>query len=49
MLASAPVAGVHVAAEDSDTARFDVGHDLEPAGVDTPFPALTEGATAVQV
>ena len=44
MLAAAAVTGVHVAAEDGGTARLNVGHDLEPAGVDTTFPALTEGA-----
>ena len=33
-----------MAAKDGGTARLDVGHDFEPAGVDAPFPALTEGA-----
>ena len=42
VLAPAADTGVHVAAEQGGAARLDVGHDLEPGGVDAPFPALTE-------
>ena len=49
MLAPAAVTAVHVAAEHGGSARLDGGHDLEPAGVDAPFPALAErGAGAAE-
>ena len=49
MLAPAVVTAVHVAAEHGGSARLDGGHDLEPAGVDAPFPALAErGAGAAE-